>query len=286
MNWRGLFSLGTNSSGGASTTPVEWPGFRTTAWHTMGETQATTKNWMGSLLEGQRDAGGLMYMRNRYYDPATGQFTQTDPIGIAGGLNTYGFAGGDPVSHADPYGLCKVDVNFNRIGTGYHHAYIVTTAPDATRMEYRAGPGDDGPSDSGILPSSSGGSSSQKSGSNSDSSDDSGNSSSPGAGNGHGNDNTGPWGPIEPTIEPYDDAAIDWNPTPEGSMRVVDDDQPCDRYDAAFTFALGILENARIPYNPLTTNSNAAVRYMLETARIKYGRPPVWAPGWNTDLFN
>jgi uncharacterized protein RhaS with RHS repeats len=46
-----------------------------------------------------------MYMRNRYYDPATGQFTQTDPIGIAGGLNTYGFAAGDPVSYSDPYGL-------------------------------------------------------------------------------------------------------------------------------------------------------------------------------------
>jgi RHS repeat-associated protein len=61
---------------------------------------------MGSLLEGQRDAGGQMYMRNRYYDPATGQFTQTDPIGIAGGLNTYGFAAGDPISYSDPYGLC------------------------------------------------------------------------------------------------------------------------------------------------------------------------------------
>jgi RHS repeat-associated protein len=106
MNWRGLFSLGTNPSGGASTTPVEWPGFRTTANHSMGETQAITKNWMGSLLEGQRDAGGRMYMRNRYYDPQTGQFTQTDPIGIAGGLNTYGFANGDPVSYDDPYGLC------------------------------------------------------------------------------------------------------------------------------------------------------------------------------------
>jgi RHS repeat-associated protein len=31
-----------------------------------------------------RDASGQMYMRNRYYDPATGQFTQTDPIGLAG----------------------------------------------------------------------------------------------------------------------------------------------------------------------------------------------------------
>jgi uncharacterized protein RhaS with RHS repeats len=48
-----------------------------------------------------------MYMRNRYYDPATGQFTQTDPIGLAGGLNAYGFADGDPVSYDDPYGLCS-----------------------------------------------------------------------------------------------------------------------------------------------------------------------------------
>jgi hypothetical protein len=49
MNWRGLFSMGTNPSGGASTTPVEWPGFRTIAWHYTGETQGQTKNWMGSV---------------------------------------------------------------------------------------------------------------------------------------------------------------------------------------------------------------------------------------------
>ena len=106
MNWRGLFSMGTTESGSASTVPVEWPGFRTTAYHSKGETQESTTNWMGSLLEGQRDAGGLMYMRNRYYDPKTGQFTQTDPIGIAGGLNTYGFANGDPLGNWDPFGTC------------------------------------------------------------------------------------------------------------------------------------------------------------------------------------
>jgi uncharacterized protein RhaS with RHS repeats len=53
-----------------------------------------------------RDASGQTYMRNRYYDPATGQFTQPDPIGLAGGLNSYGFAAGDPVTYSDPYGLC------------------------------------------------------------------------------------------------------------------------------------------------------------------------------------
>ena len=39
--------------------------------------------------------------------PATesGHFTQTDPIGIAGGLNTYGYANGDPINFSDPFGL-------------------------------------------------------------------------------------------------------------------------------------------------------------------------------------
>jgi len=35
-----------------------------------------------------------------------GLFTQEDPIGIAGGLNLYGYAGGDPINFSDPFGLC------------------------------------------------------------------------------------------------------------------------------------------------------------------------------------
>jgi RHS repeat-associated protein len=64
------------------------------------------QSWYGSLIEEKSDDSGLMYMRNRYYNPATGSFTQEDPIGISGGLNTYGFAGGDPATYSDPFGLC------------------------------------------------------------------------------------------------------------------------------------------------------------------------------------
>jgi lysozyme len=62
--------------------------------------------WAGNLIETQQVGSGLVYKRNRYYDPASGRFTQVDPIGLAGGLNAYGFGGGDPVSYTDPFGLC------------------------------------------------------------------------------------------------------------------------------------------------------------------------------------
>ena len=61
--------------------------------------------WMGSLVQDAQDASGLMYRRNRYYDPISSRFTQEDPIGLDGGVNSYGFADGDPVSYDDPYGL-------------------------------------------------------------------------------------------------------------------------------------------------------------------------------------
>jgi RHS repeat-associated protein len=102
QNWRGMFAEGTNPAGQLPVPDIDWPGYHTTPWH--GATRVV-ENWFGSLSTGMRDASGQMYMRNRYYDPASGQFTQPDPIGLAGGLNSYGFATGDPVTYRDPYGL-------------------------------------------------------------------------------------------------------------------------------------------------------------------------------------
>ena len=85
--------------------PSARPGWRTTVWDE-DTNPRDVRHWWGELVDGMRDQSGQLYMRNRYYDPQTGQFTQQDPIGVSGGLNTYGFANGDPVSYADPYGLC------------------------------------------------------------------------------------------------------------------------------------------------------------------------------------
>jgi RHS repeat-associated protein len=95
--------------------PVAWPGWNTRAWSEEAAKPNTTGDeqyWFGSLAIGMRDASGQMYMRNRYYNPQTGQFTQPDPIGLAGGLNSYGFAAGDPVSYSDPYGLCPICIAY------------------------------------------------------------------------------------------------------------------------------------------------------------------------------
>ncbi|MCP3874313.1 MAG: hypothetical protein GY699_14310, partial [Desulfobacteraceae bacterium] len=52
---------------------------------------------------------GLHYNFNRYYNPETGRFLSSDPIGLNGGLNRYSYANMNPINLIDPYGLCSFD---------------------------------------------------------------------------------------------------------------------------------------------------------------------------------
>jgi RHS repeat-associated protein len=51
---------------------------------------------------------GLYHNGFRDYVPEWGRYLETDPIGLAGGLNTYGYVNANPLAAADPLGLCEL----------------------------------------------------------------------------------------------------------------------------------------------------------------------------------
>jgi RHS repeat-associated protein len=54
------------------------------------------------------DPTGLLYLINRYYDPATGQFVSVDPM-VNETEQAYAYAGDNPVNDVDPSGLSSYD---------------------------------------------------------------------------------------------------------------------------------------------------------------------------------
>jgi filamentous hemagglutinin len=50
-------------------------------------------------------ASGLYHNYFRDYDPTVGRYVQSDPIGLLGGMSTYGYANHSPATFSDPMGL-------------------------------------------------------------------------------------------------------------------------------------------------------------------------------------
>ncbi len=64
------------------------------------------------------DASGLFYNYQREYDPAVGRYSQSDPIGLIGGISTFSYAGLSPQGKIDSLGLATWTGTMSFGGTG------------------------------------------------------------------------------------------------------------------------------------------------------------------------
>jgi RHS repeat-associated protein len=71
----------------------------------------------------------------RDYDPSTGRYIQSDPIGLAAGVNTYAYVGNTPVSAYDPDGLQIIIVNTSPPPGAYNSQSGISPGAIATGMD-------------------------------------------------------------------------------------------------------------------------------------------------------
>jgi len=73
-----------------------------------GETEATGTLEFNLRFPGQYfdNETKTHYNINRDYNPVTGRYIQSDPIGFDGGVNGFGYVGGMPIVFSDSSGLC------------------------------------------------------------------------------------------------------------------------------------------------------------------------------------
>jgi len=92
------------NAGGATVRAYSYDAFggaRGTAWAAPGTVVDNSYGFTGEPFDG---GTGSYYLRARHYDPATGRFTQPDPLGDGGGGNQYAYAGNNPATYVDPNG--------------------------------------------------------------------------------------------------------------------------------------------------------------------------------------
>jgi RHS repeat-associated protein len=239
----------------------------------------------------ERDAeSGLDNFGARYDSSSLGRFMSPDwsakqePVPYSKfdnpqTLNLYSYVQNNPLSNVDDNGHATIELRYTPVAVG-NHTYIVVTDTNGHQTYYRAGP-TNGASAGWITPASSG-SSTQGAGSNSSNSS---NSTTPGAGPGGAGANTGPFGALTAEHGDYMPGTIDYETHPAASVTLLSNNQPASGYTDQLNQYQNNINQSNIPYNPLSTNSNAyaegAAKFLGLTPPAS---PPVLAQGHGTPL--
>jgi RHS repeat-associated protein len=93
---------------------MHWRNPRRVRRRASGRTVAYNIRFAGQVFDGE---AGLHQNYLRDYDPATGGYLESDPIRLAGGLNTYAYVNGNPSNLVDPAGLMGFGAGAGHAGT-------------------------------------------------------------------------------------------------------------------------------------------------------------------------
>ena len=116
-------------------------------WGTSYQPYGTTPAIISGIVQNLRFPGqyfdletGFSYNLNRDYMPNLGRYLESDPIGIAGGLNTFLYANANPGKFVDPFGLSDVafDRMTNQIVFTDQNGKVVGVYPAANNAQSRS----------------------------------------------------------------------------------------------------------------------------------------------------